>query len=135
MTDHPLADADSAPWWDALERGELLVQDCARCRRLRWPARVVCGDCSSLEWNWVAASGRGTIASWTVGHRPGVESAPSVVVMVRLEEQDDLLVPGYIDGPADGRGLRIGQSVDVGFDDVEFGSQGWRVAVLRWRRR
>ncbi len=77
----------------------------------------------------------GTIASWTVGHRPGAESAPSVVVMVRLDEQDDLLVPGYIDGPADGRGLRIGQSVDVGFDDVEFGSQGWRVAVLRWRLR
>ena len=135
MTDHPLADADSAPWWDALERGELLIQDCARCRRLRWPARAVCGDCSSLEWNWVEASGGGTIASWTVGHRPGAVSAPSVVVMVRRDEQDGLRGPGGIAGPPGGRGVGLGQGVEGGFDDVEFGSQGWRVAVLRWRLR
>ncbi len=135
MTEHPLADADSAPWWDALERGELLVQHCARCGRLRWPARAVCGDCSSLEWDWVPASGRGAIASWTVGHRPGADSVPSVVAMVRLDEQDDLLMPGFIDGRADGGNLWIGQSVDVGFDDVEVGPQGWRLAVLRWRLR
>jgi uncharacterized OB-fold protein len=136
MTNHPLADEDSQAWWDAMEREELLIQDCADCGRLRWPARAICGRCGSLQWTWVPASGRGTIASWTVGHRTtGADPGTSVVVLVRLEEQDDLLMPGYIDGPTDGHDLHIGQSVEVGFDNVEIDTQGWRVAVLRWRRQ
>ncbi|MEE6140151.1 zinc ribbon domain-containing protein [Mycobacterium sp. 050128] len=136
VVNHSLADADSATWWDALARHELLIQRCTSCRRLRWPARAVCNDCGSFESTWVPASGRGTIASWTVSHQPADPAGQSTtVVMVRLDDQDDIFMPGYVDGPSDGCGLGIGLPVDVGFDEVEFGGAGRRVAVLRWRRR
>jgi len=132
MTNFPLADPDSQPWWDALARGELVVQHCAACPRLRWPARAMCNDCGAFEWSWVPACGRGTVASWTVSHQP--ESQRSVVVMVRLDDQDDIFMPGFVDGPADGEGLYVGLPVDVGFDEVVVGTEGWRMTVLRWRR-
>ncbi|WP_164478356.1 Zn-ribbon domain-containing OB-fold protein [Mycolicibacterium stellerae] len=132
---HPLADADSAPWWDALERGQLLIQCCTGCQRLRWPARAICNDCGSFEWRWIPATGRGTIASWTVTHRSApADATPTVVVMVRLDDQDDIFMPGFVDGPDDGSGLSIGLPVNVGFDEVAVGSDGWRLSVLRWRR-
>jgi uncharacterized OB-fold protein len=77
----------------------------------------------------------GTVASWTVTHRTGaVDAGQFVVVVVRLDDQDDIVMPGYIDGPADGAGLSIGLPVAVGFDEVDVGRDGWRLVVLRWRR-
>jgi uncharacterized OB-fold protein len=87
----------------------------------------MCNRCGSLEWEWQPASGTGTVASWIVNHHaflPGFE-APYVVVLVRLDDQDDILVPGGWAGARDGAGLRIGLPVAVGFD------QG--AAPLRWR--
>jgi uncharacterized protein len=130
-----MTDADSAPWWEALQRRELLVQCCEDCRRLRWPARSTCNDCGSSRGRWVPATGLGTVASWTVTHRTGaVDAGQFVVVVVRLDDQDDIVMPGYIDGPADGAGLSIGLPVAVGFDEVDVGRDGWRLVVLRWRR-
>jgi uncharacterized protein len=127
-----MADADSAPWWEALQRHELLIQRCRNCARLRWPARAICNDCHCADSSWISPVGSGTIASWTVTHRPGNDKF--VVALVRLDDQDDILIPGYIDGPADGAGLNIGMPVHVGFDQVEISDDGWKLVVLRWRR-
>ncbi len=132
---YPVTDLDSSPWWEALRRREFVLQACTPCRRLRWPARAICNDCGSDEWTWTPACGLGTVASWTVTHRSGPAGGERfVVVLVRLDDQDDILVPGYVDGPPDGSGLVIGLPVEVGFEDVEVGDAEDRLVVLRWRR-
>lgn len=131
----PVADLDSAPWWEALRRRELLLQRCDDCGRHRWPPRAVCNDCGSLAWQWLPASGGGTVASWTVSHHafgPGIET-PFVVVLVRLDDQDDIYIPGYVDGPSDGAGLEIGARVTVGFADFP-SADGGSITLLRWNR-
>ena len=92
----PLADRDSTPWWTALAEHELRLQRCHDCGTLRWPARALCNRCGSLDWSWLAASGRATVASWIVDEHPFTDAfpVPYVVVMARLDEQDDILVPG-----------------------------------------
>ena len=90
------ADRDSEPWWESLARHELVQQRCGGCGTWRWPPRARCGRCGSAEWSWEAVSGRATVASWIVNHHTflaGLE-APYTVVLVRLEEQDDILIPG-----------------------------------------
>ncbi|GAA5063704.1 hypothetical protein HNP84_008200 [Thermocatellispora tengchongensis] len=132
---YPVPDPDSAPWWEALQRREFVLQACASCQRLRWPARAICNDCGSDRWTWAPASGRGAIASWTVTHPSRTAGGrPFVVVLVRLDDQDDILVPGHYDGPPDGAGLAIGLPVEAGFEDVEAGDDGRRLVLLRWRR-
>jgi len=134
VLNYPVSDADSAPWWGALQERRLLIQQCQDCQRLRWPARAMCNDCGSIHGTWVPATGSGTIASWTVTHPPGPTADPYVVVVVRLDDQDDIFLPGFVDGPTDGLGLCIGMPVEVGFDEVEVGNDGWGLVVLHWHR-
>lgn len=131
----PARERDSREWWDALARHELLLQCCDDCSALRWPARAICNRCGSLAWRWQRASGRGEVASWIVNrHAFGAGAAsPYVVLLVRLAEQPDLLLPGGFDGPADGSGLAVGIPVVAGFEDREVPAGEPPLAVLRWR--
>ena len=129
----PVPDRDSTPWWQALNHHKLKFQRCSQCKRWRWPPREVCNECGSTKYQWEEATGRGTVASWTVTRSaaPGV-TVPYVVVLVQVEEQDDLFVPGNYEGPSDGGDLVIGKAVTVGFEDI-VDEGGKSATLLRWR--
>jgi uncharacterized OB-fold protein len=131
----PAIERDSREWWEALARHELTLQRCDACGRLRWPARALCNGCGSLDWSWTRASGRGRVASWIVNHHPFGAALPSpyVVVMVRLDEQDDILMPGTWAGARDGTDLAIDASVALEFDDVRVPGGQPALSLLRWR--
>jgi uncharacterized protein len=80
-------------------------------------------------------SGRGTIASWIVNHHrfSAAFDSPYVVVLVRLDEQDDLVIPGGWFGPEEGSGLAVGISVMAGFLDVTTDEGNEPVTLLQWR--
>jgi uncharacterized protein len=139
----PVMDRDSRPWWDALARHELVLARCAACRAWRWPPRDMCGRCGSFDWAWEPTSGTGTVASWIVNHHPFSADIPSpyVVVTVRLDEQDDLLLPGSLDrggtgparsGEAVDDGLSIGARVLARYLDCD-GTDGSTFTLLSWR--
>lgn len=132
----PVPDRDSAPWWEALTHHRLEVQHCQTCSHLRWPARALCSQCGGLEWNWAPVSGRGSIVSWLVNRHDfgGLYPSPSTAVLVRIEEQHDILIPGAWDGAPDGSGLAIGLPVEVRFEDLD-GPDGEKVTLLRWTPR
>jgi len=84
----PPMSEDNAWWWQQAHAGVLAIQRCAACGTLRHPPRPVCSECRSFDWDFVAASGRGTVASFTVLHHPqfpGYEY-PLVIVLVDLAE-------------------------------------------------
>ena len=130
----PLPDEDSAPFWEACRAGELRVQRCAGCGRLRFPPRAMCPACRSLEAEWIPLSGRGTIYSRVVCHPPVLpafrERAPYAVVLVELAEDPALRMLGNVldCAPQD---VEIGGPVRVDFQDVGDGVTlpQWRVAA------
>jgi uncharacterized OB-fold protein len=79
---------DNAWWWDMAADGKLGIQRCARCKTLRHPPRPMCGECRSLEWQAIEASGRGSICSFTVLRHPRFPGYryPLIIVLVDLEE-------------------------------------------------
>lgn len=123
----PHPDRDSAPWWDALARHELLLQRCRQCRAWRFPPRAICNRCGSFDHDWEPVSGRASVASWVVNHHAFSAdfTPPYAVVTVRLDEQDDVLVIGSYAGETDE--LRTGLLVAARFDDVADG-----VTLLSW---
>ena len=66
----PEPSRDSKPYWDALNEGRLVIQQCAACGTLRHYPRPVCEACYSMAVTWRQASGRGRVHSWTVAHHP-----------------------------------------------------------------
>jgi len=115
----PRVDEESRGWWEALQRHELYVQRCRACGTTRLPPRAVCPACLSSEVEWVRATGRGTIYSFTVTHQnqaPGFrEELPYVLAIVELAEGPRIMTNIVGCAPAD---VRIGAAVEVVFDDV-----------------
>lgn len=129
----PASDRDSAPWWAALSRHELKAQQCDECGRLRLPPRELCNACGAPAWTWVSARGTGTVVSWNVTWRTPLADAevPYVVLLVRLDDQEDLILPGGWAGSQRGDDLRIDLPVRVGFEDV-VDDKGGQWSLLRW---
>jgi len=86
----PSADGLSAPYWEATTRGELSIQHCTGCDNLRHYPSVLCPHCYSSDHDWIIASGRGPLHSWTVTHHsfhPAFSALlPYTLVTVDLEE-------------------------------------------------
>lgn len=119
----PTPDRDSAPYWAALAQGRLVLQRCRSCGRWTWPPRPICSGCHGDDLAWEEASGTGEVYSWVVTHQPyGADLArevPYTVALVRLDEQDDILVPGRFVGGGDlYQGLRVRATTERVSDEV-----------------
>jgi uncharacterized protein len=134
----PVVDDDGAPFWAATLRGELRMQACGSCGRLRFPPRPMCPHCRSLAVEWPLMSGRGRIWSYVVPHPPLLpdyaELAPYNVVVVALDEDPTLRMVGNLVARPDGginevdpATIDIGASVQVVFPQVSAD-----LALPRW---
>jgi len=120
----PIPDFDAEEFWTGCNRGELLMQRCAECKKLRWLPRPMCPSCNSLAAEWVKMSGRGKVYSWTIithpVHPAAVSRVPYNVVQVRLDEDPELiLVTNLID--IRNEDIRIDMPVQVVFEQHEPG--------------
>lgn len=86
----PTITALTASFWKAAETGRLLIQRCQACGAAVFYPRALCPHCWSPSLKWEAASGRGTLRSFSAVHRPGhpgwLPVAPYLVGLVGLEE-------------------------------------------------
>jgi len=87
----PVADPDSAPFWQGCRERRLMIQHCAACGRNQFPASSICFHCDSPDISWIEASGRGRVFSWIVVRHPVPKpvyaaDVPYVVALVELDE-------------------------------------------------
>ena len=111
----PVPSALSQPYWDGLAAGELRLQVCTDCGAPRHYPRLLCEHCYSAQAQWVKASGRGRIHSWTVAHHafhPGFAAElPYTLVIVDLDEGPRAL--GRWRGPEPAIGLPVVARVET----------------------
>jgi len=121
MYDKPLPtiDAESRPFWQALRERRLAIMRCGACGEHFFYPRLLCPHCHDAAVEWVDASGRGKIYTFTIARRPAGPAfkadVPYVVALVELEEGPRLMTNIVT---SDVESLRIGQAVRVVFDDV-----------------
>jgi len=115
----PIPNEDTKPFWDSLKEHKLKIQKCRQCGQFRFPPRVICPHCMSLESEWVEAKGVGTVYSFTIVHHaytPAYESEiPYVVAIVELEEGTRLISNIIGCKPEQ---VQIGMPVELAFEDV-----------------
>ncbi len=96
----PVPDRDSARYWAALANGALELQHCRDCGHWTWPPRPVCSGCQGENLAWEPVKGTGKVYSWVVNHRAYAPEfaalVPYTIVLVRIDEQDDILIPGRL---------------------------------------
>lgn len=85
----PFVLPESKPYWDAAAKGKLSIQQCQDCNRFYFPPAPVCPGCTSRNTAWVNVSGRATLYSYSITHRPWPAwdiEGPMSVALVELEE-------------------------------------------------
>lgn len=92
-----LKSLEAQPYHEALARGELLLQVCDDCHRLRHPPSAMCPACQSVRTRWQKSQGQGSVHSAVTIHHsslPGfAERTPYTMLTVTLDEQVRLLAP------------------------------------------
>jgi uncharacterized protein len=125
---YPVPDRDTAPFWEAAGRGQLVLPRCLACSRFHFYPRAICPHCMSDRLEWASASGRGTVHSFTVVHRPPPgfdDEAPYVVALVDLEEGVRMM--SRVAG-CEVAAVRIGMDVEVAFRAIsEAGPHGMQL--------
>lgn len=116
----PSPTPETQPYWDGLNEGRLRLQRCADCGKVRHYPRPMCDTCWSMNTDWVDASGKGTVHSWTITHyafHPGLKGdLPYILLTVDLPEGVRMNAQARgIEASA----LRVGLPVVLTFDRVK----------------
>jgi len=89
MTERPLPTItpETRHFWEGTRCGELRLQRCAACKHVYFPPRPFCTRCGSREVAVFRASGRATLYSYVIHHRPAPGFVPPYsIAVVQLEE-------------------------------------------------
>ena len=88
----------SAPYWNGLAEGLLMLPRCDACSTVFFFPRMWCPSCWSSDISWIEASGRGTIYTCCMVNVPfdgrPPEEVPYAVALVDLDE--GVRVPGRL---------------------------------------
>ena len=141
----PAVDEEAVPFWVAARRGELVIQACSSCGRLRHPPRPMCPACRSTARQWRPVPRTGTVWSFAVPHPPLLEPyssvAPYNVIVVELDAEPRIRFVGNLvadaDAPLDSvdpSTIRIGEPVEMVFKTFER-KDGSSESLPFWVRR
>ena len=116
----PRSTPETQPFWDGTRDGRLMIMHCNACSRDYFYPRPYCPYCFSADTTWKQASGRGTLHTYIINHRPapGFENeAPYVIAVVQLEEGPRMM-SNLVDVDPDPAKLQIDMPLEVVFDTV-----------------
>lgn len=105
-------------YWSAAAEGRLLLRSCRQCGLTYHYPRSLCPDCFSDDTEWIEASGRGTVYTYSV--TGGDESVPEaekavIVAYVELEEGPRMMTNIVDCRPEE---ISVGTEVSITFEQV-----------------
>jgi uncharacterized OB-fold protein len=116
----PIVNPWAKPFWDAAREEKLMVQKCQDCDQHIFYPRIACPHCFSDKMEWVEASGKGTVYSYTVvtNNAPSafIQDMPFVIAIVKLEEGVQMLSNIINCNPDD---VECDMPVEVAFEKLD----------------
>jgi uncharacterized OB-fold protein len=115
---HPTPETQE--FWDAAKTGDLLLQRCNTCSNVYFPPRPFCPACASRSVSSFKATGRGTLHSYVINHRPAPgfeQDAPYAIAVVKLDEGPKMMTT-MVDVAQTPEALVLDMPVEVAFEAV-----------------
>jgi len=112
----PQPTPETQHFWDGCKAGELRLQRCADCRKTYFPPRPFCPACGSRAVEVFAASGKASLYSYVINHRPRSDmgAAPHSIAVVALAEGPRMMT-NIIDCPQTPQALQLDMPLEVVF--------------------
>jgi uncharacterized OB-fold protein len=115
----PLSPEVTRPFWEAAKRHELVIPRCTICDHLFFYPRSECPRCLSNHLEWMQASGRARLHTYTVVYQPANaafrDDTPYIYAVVQLDE-GPRMVSNVVQCEIDA--VRVDMPLEAIFDDV-----------------
>lgn len=113
----PQPTPETQHFWDGCRDGELRLQRCKSCNHTYFPPRDFCPACSAREVEVVKASGKATLYSYIINHRPRPDfgEEPHSIAVVQLEEGPRMM-SNIVDCPQTPEALELDMPLEVTFE-------------------
>jgi uncharacterized OB-fold protein len=113
----PQPTPETQGFWDGCKAGELRLQRCAACGKTYFPPRPFCPACASRDVAQVKASGRASLYSYVINHRPRPDmgTAPHAIAVVTLEEGPRMMT-NIVGCPQTPEALVLDMALEVTFE-------------------
>ena len=112
----PKPTPETIHFWQGTAAGELRLQRCDECRHVYFPPRPFCPKCASREVSIFKASGRATLYSYVINHRPAPGfTAPYTIAVVELAEGPRMMT-NIVGCPQTPQALQLDMPLEVVFD-------------------
>ncbi|BAM91007.1 hypothetical protein S58_50280 [Bradyrhizobium oligotrophicum S58] len=120
MRARPKPTPETQHFWDGTRAGELLLQRCDACAHVYFPPRPFCPSCASREVSVFKATGKGTLYSYVINHRPAAPgfTPPYAIAVVALEEGPRMMsnITGCAQTP---EALQLDMALEVTFEPLD----------------
>jgi uncharacterized protein len=116
----PKPTPETQHFWDGTQAGELRLQRCDACANVFFPPRPFCPSCASRKVSIFKASGKGTLYSYVINHRPAAPgfTPPYAIAVVELDEGPRMM-SNIIDCPQTPEALELDMKLEVAFEKLD----------------
>jgi hypothetical protein len=111
----PIPTPETQPFWDGARAGELRLQRCDACAHVYFPPRPFCPKCASRKVSWFKASGRATLYSYVIHHRPMPGFTPPYSIAVVELTEGPRMMTNIVNCPQTPEALQLDMPVEVTF--------------------
>lgn len=113
----PAPTPETQHFWDGCREEELRLQRCTACRESYFPPRPFCPACGSRKVEIYKASGKATLYSYVINHRPRPDfgAEPHSIAVVTLEEGPRMMT-NIVDCPQTPEALTLDMPLEVTFE-------------------
>ena len=105
-------------FWEGARSGKLVLQRCCKCKQAYFPPRPFCPHCSSKEIETFDATGRASLYSYIISHRPGQGLVPPYAIAVVELEEGPRMMSNIIGVPQTPEALRLDMPLKVVFEKL-----------------
>jgi uncharacterized OB-fold protein len=114
----PAITPETRHFWEGTRTGELRLQKCGACDHVYFPPRPFCPQCGSSDVSVFRASGRATLYSYVIHHRPVPGFVPPYSIAVVELEEGPRMMTNIVEVPQTPEELRLDMPLEVVFQRI-----------------
>jgi uncharacterized protein len=115
----PLPTPETAHFWEGTRLGQLRLQRCLRCQQSYFPPRPFCPHCASRDVQVYTASGKASLYSYVISHRPAPGFTPPYSIAVVQLPEGPRLMSNIVQCPQTPDALQLDMPLEVVFEVID----------------
>ena len=114
----PKPTPETQHFWDGTRAGELRLQRCDECAVAYFPPRPFCPACGSRKVTIFKASGKATLYSYVIHHRPVPGFTPPYAIAVVALEEGPRMMTNIVEVAQTPEALQLDMPLQVVFQRI-----------------